>query len=182
LLAVGLFLWMISNLSDHSTPTNVKWRNHAISTATVLPVLLFGLWWLNYEDKIEWKPFSEQQMVALREEETPMLIDFTASWCAICKVNEVTALNTDRTAEFVSQHGFVTMVADFSDEDPEIKKWLNVFKQESVPLTVIIPGDRSKEVIPLRGRFTESELLNKLQEAVGHSAQTAQIPASTVIH
>lgn len=182
LLAVGLFLWMISNLSDHSTPTGVKWRNHAISTATVLPVLLFGLWWLNYEDKIEWKPFSEQQMVALREDETPMLIDFTASWCAICKVNEVTALNTDRTAEFVSQHGFVTMVADFSDEDPEIKKWLNVFKQESVPLTVIIPGDKSKEVIPLRGRFTQAELLTKLQEAVGSPTQTAQVSTSTATH
>jgi thiol:disulfide interchange protein len=59
------------------------------------------------------------------------------------------------------------LVADYSNESPEIRKWLNRFDSISVPLTVIFPGSRPDRPIVLRDVYTKSTLLAKLREAVG---------------
>jgi thiol:disulfide interchange protein len=102
-----------------------------------------------------------------------MLVDFTADWCAIYKTNERRALNTKRTAEFVRENGIVTFVADWTDENDEIRTWLKNFGQESVPLTVIVPADRKAKLITLSGLYSEDDLLKKLAEAMKGSDSTA---------
>jgi hypothetical protein len=86
----------------------------------------------------------------------------------------LTALDQPATIRFVEQHGIVTLKADYTREDPEIKKWLDACAQDGVPLTLIFPRGRPDEAIPLRGLYTQSALLAQLEYAVAPDEAHAQ--------
>ena len=146
-----------------------------------MPVFLWGLWIYretsvagrhavaaHRENEIPWTPFSGDDMVKLRKQGKPMIIDFTADWCWNCKINEATALNTQPVVQFIRDQKFVPFLADYTDESDDIRKWLNVFGTDAVPLTVIIPPGKGK-VITLNGVYTQSQLLAKLKAAIEQS-------------
>lgn len=165
-LAIGLLVWMLHNLTDPTKSARKQWKTYLASVGVSIPIFFFGLALMMHEPKIEWEPFSKSRMVELRQEGVPMLIDFTADWCAVCKWNEAFALDTDEAASFVEKNNFVPMIADFTHEDPEIQELLKHFGQDSVPLTVIVPPGADSELIFLRGRVTKPDLLSKLNEAM----------------
>jgi len=189
LLALGLLVWVNENLALNHDPFWKKWRAHAIALLTATPVFLFGLWMMQefkpagademQISKMPWQEFSEEQLVRLRKEGRPMLIDFTANWCVICKINEKIALDRDETVKFIETHGFVPLLADFTRENPEILKWLREFGQESVPLTIIVPPGQGSEIIALRGQYTQGTLLEKLKQAAGQATSLSSATAGT---
>jgi thiol:disulfide interchange protein DsbD len=195
LLGLSLLLWMIGNLYNEVSPAATKWRVRISAIVLSAPMLWFGLMpvvepLLPKQDagkeiaaELPWEPFSEQRMMELREQGVPTLIDFTADWCGICKQNELLALNTFGTAEFVKKHGVVTLVADYTSESPEIRKWLNKFGQDTVPLTIIFPKGTDRKLIALRGAYFKSGLLKQLERAVsaGSEAEPSDDPASSSI-
>jgi thiol:disulfide interchange protein len=168
LVGVALGLWMIGNLYDHSTSLRTKWTVRLTALALSSFVCLFG-WNLQYSGEgLPWEKFSTAKVEELRKSGKPILIDFTADWCTNCKVNERLALNRRETIAFVEKHGIVTLKADFTDKDPEIKEWLALCKERGVPLTLIFPRNRPNEAIPVRGVFTQATLLAKLEQAVAN--------------
>ena len=177
LLALAMLVWVNENLAQNHDPRWKRWRAHILALVASAPVFLFGLWMLQHvqpdSSKMPWEQFSEAQLTQFRAEGKPMLIDFTADWCVICKLNETFALEHDETVKFVKEHGFIPMMADFSRPEPEILKWLRKFGQESVPLTLIIPPGKDSEIIALRGRYSQAELLEKLKEAVSQQAEVS---------
>jgi len=174
LLALSLLVWLKENLAAHHDPVSKKVRARLIALGASAPIFLAGLWMIREFDpdrvsKMEWKPFSEELLVQYREEGRPLLIDFTANWCVICKWNEKVALDRDETVQFVNANGFVPIMADFTYENPEILKWLREFGEESVPLTIIYPPGKSSQPIPLRGQYTKKTLLKNLREAMSEA-------------
>ena len=118
-------------------------------------------------DEMPWEPFSEARMIELRNQGTPMLIDFTADWCTVCIQNETWALNRKPTVEFVRANGIVPMVADYTQEDAEIRKWLERFGVVSVPLLVIFPADINEKAKAISGPYSMNVVLDRLEKAVG---------------
>lgn len=166
LVGVALGLWMIGNLYDHAANPRKKWSVRAAALTLSAAICGYG-WSLQYRGhELPWQKFSTALVNDLRQSGDPVLIDFTADWCAICKTNEKAALNRPETVAFVKQHGIVPVLADYTDEDPEIKAWLDYCKQEGVPLTLIFPRGRPDAAIPLRGLYSQSTLLTKLKEAI----------------
>ena len=118
------------------------------------------------------------------------MIDFTADWCAVCKVNEKLALNTKGTADFVKAHQIACLKADYTRESEEIRTWLKRFKAAGVPLTVIFPPGEKARGIPFIGLFSQSGLLTAMAKAWGKTGETttAQVtsqnsdPASQRVH
>ena len=185
MLAIALFVWMSSNFTSHNQPFRRKLATTAFALIAAMPVALGGLWMLQRAttpSEMQWVKFSEEKLIELRQDGKPMLIDFTADWCVICKLNELNALDREETVEFVKEHGFTPMMADFSRGSDEILKWLKTFGQESVPLTVIVPPGKDSEIIFLRGGYSKKELLAKLEESIQAGApateQIAEEPQS----
>ena len=114
---------------------------------------------------LPWEPFSATRLATLTAAGKTVLIDFTADWCPNCKLNEFLALNTSKTADLVRRNGVVPLLADFTREDPEIHAWLGKFGSISVPLTVIVPGDRPSQPILLRDTYRQGTLLAALEQA-----------------
>lgn len=163
LLVVGFSLWMIGNLYNINSPSSRKWNIRFF--ATLLPAVT--CWWLFTASlQLPWKPFTgptvQQELLRGRT----VLIDFTAKWCLACKANEKWALNTPDTLELVKQHDVLTLKADWTDESPEIERWLQTFGSISIPLTVIFPGNDPTKPIVIRDSFTKKTLLQHLGQAV----------------
>jgi thiol:disulfide interchange protein len=182
LLGVALGLWMIGNLYDINSHVRHKTAVRAIAVFLTALICWIGFS-LSVESKykLHWEPFSESRLTALFKEKKTVLIDFTAEWCINCHVNERVALNTAGTQSFVEQHDIVPLLADFTDQSPELKRWLHKFQQDGVPLTVIFPADRQNEPIVLSGLYSQGTLLEKLNEALtaGNNAR-ADDPTTTV--
>lgn len=118
---------------------------------------------------LPWRDFSDSALQAALRQKKTVLVDFTADWCLVCKQNERGALNTEETLELVNQQDIVPLYADFSNEDPYLKAWLKKFDSISVPLTVIFPGDNPQKPIVIRDKYSQSHLLEKLEEATSSS-------------
>ena len=171
LAGISLGLWMIGNLYDHSTSRQTKWTVRAAALVLTVSICGFGYWMQAASTHLPWQEFSTAKVEELREEGKPILIDFTADWCNICKTNEALALNRRATISFVEEHDIVPLMADYTHLDPEITAWLDAANQEGVPLTLIFPAGRPNEAIPLRGPYSQGTLLQKLQQAVSMESE-----------
>jgi thiol:disulfide interchange protein DsbD len=89
---------------------------------------------------IAWQPYSDQALQAARAAGRPVFIDFTAAWCLSCQVNERIALKTDEVEAALRKGGFVTMKADWTNEDPAITQELASLGRASVPTYAIYPA------------------------------------------
>jgi thiol:disulfide interchange protein len=166
LLGVGVTLWMIGTVQP--SPSAAKRRIVTVGAIALgLGIGAFG-YGMTVEPthKLAWEQFSTERLNELRNQGKPVLIDFTADWCQNCHWNERFALNTKETKALVQKHGVVPLVADFSDESPEIQEWLDRFGALGVPLTVIFPANRPNDPIVLDGVYTQGTLLKSLDEAV----------------
>lgn len=165
LLGIAFAFWLIGTVQSSTSAT----KRRIVSVAAI--VLGLGIGSFGYlltqepTNKLAWEPFSTQRVNALRSEGAAVMIDFTADWCANCKVNERMALNTAETKALVEKYGIVPLVADYTDESPEIKEWLERFGRDGIPLTVIFPANRPNEPILLDGLISQRTLLEKLNDA-----------------
>lgn len=129
------------------------------------------------KSRLPWQPFSEALLEELIAKRQTVLIDFTANWCLTCKRNEAFALNTAETRALVDKLGVATLYADFTQESPEVRKWLDKFQSISVPLTVIFPAEDPSRPIVLRDVYSQLTLLASLERA-GRSASDGPAQAN----
>ena len=174
-LAVGLWMYGMSQ----SNPAPAKRR----FVATVALLIAAGIGYFGYsltwesKHNLDWQPFSTAKLQELRSDKRPILIDFTADWCPNCKVNEHIALNTAATKSLVERYGITPLLADFTDESPEIKDWLDRFGSTAIPLTVVFPAGKPNDPIILSGVYRQATLLEALEDA-GATSNTAAAPAA----
>jgi thiol:disulfide interchange protein DsbD len=84
--------------------------------------------------------WSPARVAALRAEGKPMLVNFTASWCITCQVNDKVALSTQRVTDALAQTGTTYLIADSTNFDPAIQTALAQFGREGLPLYVVYPA------------------------------------------
>ncbi|WP_339683679.1 protein-disulfide reductase DsbD family protein [Gimesia maris] len=167
LLGITTGLWMIGSLYTHNSSIQKKMTVRVAALALTAGIGLFGYSMSQKStNDLPWVPFNVAELKKLRTENKTVLIDFSAEWCLTCKTNEKFALNTPETLEMIKKHNVVPMYADYTDYSPTIKEWLDKFQSVSIPLTVIFPANRPNEPIIIRDLYTQSTLLNALQEAV----------------
>lgn len=116
-------------------------------------VLLFSTQ-QGFEDKAanivaasDWEPFSRERFDALREQGTPVFIDFTAKWCLICQSNHL-VLNSEAVKDRFDALGVVKMKADWTKRDAVITEELSKFGRNSVPLYLFYGEEKKPEILP----------------------------------
>lgn len=121
-----------------------------------------------------WEPFSVERRDALRAQGTPVLIDFTASWCLSCQVNERVALETPAVRAKLREHGVVLLKADWTRRDDRITEALASYGREGVPLYVLYGREKNASPRLLPEVLTPGIVLTALDEHLGR-AQAAEI-------
>jgi thiol:disulfide interchange protein len=99
----------------------------------------------------EWQPYSAARVAELTAAGRPLLVNFTASWCLTCLVNERNAFSDSAVQEIFRDKKVVLMKGDWTNRDPAITHALAAFGRAGVPLYVVYnskPGSTEPLVLP----------------------------------
>jgi thiol:disulfide interchange protein/DsbC/DsbD-like thiol-disulfide interchange protein len=99
----------------------------------------------------EWQPYSAARVAELNGAGRPLLVNFTASWCLTCLVNERNAFSDAAVQEIFRDKKVTLMKGDWTNRDPAITKALAAFGRAGVPLYVVYngkPGSTEPVVLP----------------------------------
>lgn len=93
---------------------------------------------------VAWTP---QTVVAQRGHGKPIFVNFTASWCITCQVNDRAALSTSTVKEALARTGTIYMIADSTKYNPDIDQAINQFGRGGLPVYVVYPADGGAPVL-----------------------------------
>jgi thiol:disulfide interchange protein/DsbC/DsbD-like thiol-disulfide interchange protein len=99
----------------------------------------------------EWHPYDAAQVAKLNAAGRPLLVNFTASWCLTCLVNERNAFADSAVQEVFRDKGVTLMKGDWTNRDPAITQALTAFGRAGVPLYLVYnskPGSSAPVVLP----------------------------------
>ncbi len=117
------------------------------------------------ESRGAWKPFNEKDLGAELAKGKPVVVDFTADWCLVCKTLEATVLKTDSVKEALLRHDAAAMRADWTHGDPEVTRMLDRLGSKQVPLIAVFSPKSPDRPVLFRGGMTERMLLEALERA-----------------
>jgi len=138
----------------------------ALSAAVQEPIVKDG--------EIQWRDFIEVDVEALAKAGSTVFIDFTAEWCATCKVYEASVIDTDTIRDKMVANNVIPVKADWTNEHPKITEWLKRFNRAGVPMYLIIPANRPNEPIKLKDHLTTKRMLKGLKKAGPSQIQVTQ--------
>jgi thiol:disulfide interchange protein DsbD len=115
---------------------------------------------------VKWTPQTVEEM---RGHGKAIFVNFTASWCITCQVNDRTSLSTAAVKEALSRTGTIYMVADSTKFNADIDDAMTAFGQGGLPLYVVYPADGSEPKV-LPQVLTPSIVVNALDRASGKKA------------
>jgi thiol:disulfide interchange protein/DsbC/DsbD-like thiol-disulfide interchange protein len=161
LVVLALAAWIWGEFVQRGT----KRRVVAMALAAVL-VSASGLYAaLTPADQIAWQPWSASAVQAARAAKRPVLVDFTADSCLTCQANKKTSLEITSVREKLKAIDAVTLLGDYTREDPAITAELQRFSRPGVPLVLVYPKEASKPPIVLPVVLTPSIVLKALDQA-----------------
>ena len=111
--------------------------------------------------KAKWTP---QAVEAQRGHGKAIFVDFTASWCITCQVNEKTSLSTQAVKEAIAKTGTLYMVADSTKFNPDVDDTMSEFGQGGLPMYLVYPADGGPPKV-LPQVLTPSIVVNALNQA-----------------
>jgi len=88
-------------------------------------------------DGDSWQPYDATKVAELEAAGRPLLVNFTASWCLTCLVNERSTFADTAVQEIFRTKGVTLMKGDWTNRDPAITKALAAFGRGGVPLYVV---------------------------------------------
>ncbi|MCM2343179.1 MAG: thioredoxin family protein [Alphaproteobacteria bacterium] len=83
-----------------------------------------------------WESFSQNRLDELLQGDEAVFVDMTAAWCITCKVNERVALDIPETRMLFAEKGVRALKGDWTNQNPEITKFLDSHGRKGVPLYV----------------------------------------------
>ena len=101
------------------------------------------------EDGTTWQPWSQDAIRNALASGHPVFVDFTASWCLSCQVNERVALTRPEVMQAFQAHGVVLLKADWTRHDEAITHALEGLGRSGVPTYALyVPGQSEAQLLP----------------------------------
>ncbi len=106
----------------------------------------------------DWTPFT---VAEFKENwgRKPIIMDFTADWCANCKVLEKTVLTKERLEEWAERYDAVFIQADITHDNPAAQAMLQALDSASIPVVALFPANgQAASPLVLRDLFTPQQI------------------------
>jgi len=107
--------------------------------------------------------FSNQTLQTLLQENKPVFVNFTASWCISCLVNERVALSDVAVVKHFQDSNITYLKGDWTNRDQEITDFLKKFNRSGVPLYVFYPANQSDRPVVLPQILTPDLVIQTTQ-------------------
>ena len=115
---------------------------------------------------IRWHRWSAEAVAEAREAGQPVLVDFTAKWCATCIWNKKTSIDIESVGAVMADKNFKAFRADYTRRPDYITEELRDRGRAGVPLVLVFPADKTREPEMLPELLTADTVLNALNGAV----------------
>jgi thiol:disulfide interchange protein DsbD len=97
----------------------------------------------------EWEPWTPDAVSRYQAQGRPVFVDFTASWCLSCQVNERVALTKPEVMKAFEDAHVALLKADWTQHDDTIAQTLASLGRSGVPAYVLyVPGEASPRLLP----------------------------------
>jgi thiol:disulfide interchange protein DsbD len=107
--------------------------------------------------------YTPERLELLLEEGKPVFLNFTASWCISCLVNERVALSNGKVIDAFTHSGITYLKGDWTNRDAHISQILSRFGRSGVPLYVYYPAGGKKKPIELPQILTPEIVLSAIK-------------------
>ncbi len=127
------------------------------------------------EARSAWQPWSADAVQHALAAGQPVFVDFTASWCLSCQVNERVALSQPEVMQAFGERNVALFKADWTREDPAITQELTVLGRSGVPVYALYaPGENNPRLLPqVLTPGIVLDAINKLPTAVATPASAS---------
>ena len=122
-----------------------------------------------------WQPFTPALLTQSRAQGKPVFVDFTASWCLSCQVNERLILDRADVQQHLRDSGAVLLRADWTNQDPDITQTLAALGRSGVPTYALYPADPTAPAHVLPEVLTPGIVIRSLDDLPAPQKSTAQI-------
>jgi thiol:disulfide interchange protein DsbD len=103
----------------------------------------------NSEQQGAWQPWSAAAVARYQAQGRPVMVDFTASWCLSCQVNERVALEQPSVQKAFQDANVVLLKADWTRGDDAITQTLASLGRSGVPAYALyVPGEKTPQLLP----------------------------------
>jgi thiol:disulfide interchange protein/DsbC/DsbD-like thiol-disulfide interchange protein len=97
----------------------------------------------------EWQPWSADTVARYESQGRPVFVDFTASWCLSCQVNERIALTKPDVMKAFADAHVALLKADWTQHDDAITETLAKLGRSGVPAYALyVPGEANPRLLP----------------------------------
>ena len=118
----------------------------------------------------QWQPYDAAEVAKLNAAGQPLLVNFTASWCLTCLVNERNAFADSAVQEVFRSKRVTLMKGDWTNRDPAITRALASFGRAGVPLYVVYNSKSgSSEPVVLPQLLTASVVQQAFADTPSHA-------------
>ncbi len=115
-----------------------------------------------------WEPYSDARLAELLAEGKPVFLNFTASWCISCLVNERVALSDITVKTAFKESDITYLKGDWTNRDLEITNFLKKFNRSGVPLYVFYPAGNAGEPAVLPQILTPDIVISAVTTTSSH--------------
>lgn len=126
-----------------------------------------------------WQPYSPDLVAQLRSQGKPVFVDFTASWCLSCQVNERVILDSATVEQRLHNSGVALVRADWTNQDADITKALASLGRSGVPTYAIYPADPNASPHVLPEVLTQGIVIDALNSLPSAAQQSATLSRPT---
>jgi thiol:disulfide interchange protein len=96
-----------------------------------------------------WEPWSQDAVSKYQAQGRPVFVDFTASWCLSCQVNERVALSQPSVKQAIQSANVALLRADWTRHDEAITQALAALDRSGVPAYALYaPGQSEPQMLP----------------------------------
>ena len=113
---------------------------------------------------MEAEVYSSEKVEELRRAGHPVFVDFTASWCVTCQVNERVVFGTEEVRRRFADQKIRILKGDWTNGDEKITRTLGQYGRSGVPLYLLFPADPSKTALVLPEIITPGIVLEALDQ------------------
>lgn len=159
LVAMAFALWLLGSFAG---PAASSLQRGMVRAGAVVLLLAAGQW-LSFTrsssgatlaaatkaGEVSWQPYSKAVVDAAAKDGKAVFYDFTADWCAACKVNEKTVLSTDAVVRELTDAQVVAVKVDMTNENDEHDALLKSMGRNAIPVYATLLPNGTLDVLPV---------------------------------
>jgi thiol:disulfide interchange protein DsbD len=139
ILAAGLHLgWIDRTVSDSGV---FRWVKKGAGIAGVLAAVLIVVLWLARGPGVSWQAYSGDLLEGARESGTPVIMDFSATWCTPCRRLEEETLHDPEVVALAEERFLMVKIDLTRGGNALYERLVEEYEVKGVPTVVFLGSD-----------------------------------------